>query len=416
MSHLYNNKVDFISANKDSFGRLRSSEPYTLNDYSFVKSVDTQFLANTENGGTVTVTTRRASANLVTTSATNSLAIHQSRMYHHYMPGKSQLVLASFNLHGNTANVTKRVGYFDSNNGIYLEQTGDGVLNWVIRSDVSGTVQERRVAQTAWSSDPCDGSGKSGFNLNAAKTQLLFMDFQWLGVGTVRCGFAHDGYYVSAHEFYNSNNLETVYMSNPTLPIRYEIRNEGTTTGGTLEQICSSVQSEGGYIEAGRDWSVASNAKTCAAGTNLPIIAFRLKNSFDGNPNHVTVRLKAAEVFSTADNIKYKVLRIPDAGFLSFGSNTWTSVSSESAVEYINEAFAYTGGQEIISGFISAASQNEQKAVAGPSSIQEGPTARRNYIAQNIESSNSQIYVVVANNIGATSTTVYTSVNWREVY
>lgn len=416
MSHLYNNKVDFIAPNKDAFGRLRSSEPYTLNDYSFVKSVDTQFLANTENGATVVVNTRRASANLTTTSATNSVAIHQSRMYHHYMPGKSQLILCSFNLHGNTTNVTKRVGYFDSNNGIYLEQTGDNVLHWVIRSDVSGTIQERRIPQSSWTQDPCDGTGRSGFNLDKTKTQLLFMDFQWLGVGTVRCGFAHDGYYVLAHEFFNSNNLESVYMSNPTLPVRYEIRNAGTTTGGVLEQICSSVQSEGGYIEAGRDWSVTSNAKTCAAGTNLPIIAFRLKNTFDGNPNHVTARIKASEVFTTADNIKYRVLRLPNDSFLSFGSNTWTSVSIDSAVEYINEAFAYTDGQEMISGFASASSQNDQKSVAGPASIQEGPSARKNYIAQNIQSSNSQIYVVVANNIGTVSTTVYASVNWREVY
>ena len=47
MSHLYNNKVDFIDANKDAFGRLRTSQPHTLNDYSFTKSVDTQFLVNT---------------------------------------------------------------------------------------------------------------------------------------------------------------------------------------------------------------------------------------------------------------------------------------------------------------------------------------------------------------------------------
>lgn len=416
MSHLYNNKIDFIAANKDAFGRLRSSEPYTLNDYSFVKSIDTQFLANTENGGTIVINTRRASANLSTTSSTNSVAIHQSRMYHHYMPGKSQLILCSFNLHGNTANVTKRVGYFDSNNGIYLEQTGDGVLNWVLRSDVTGSIEERRIPQSSWSLDPCDGNGKSGFNLLASKTQLLFMDFQWLGVGTVRCGFGHDGYYVVAHEFYNSNNLDSVYMSNPSLPVRYEIRNTGVTTGGVLEQICSSVQSEGGYVEAGRDWSVTSNAKSVLAGTSIPIIAFRLKNTFDGNPNHATVRIKAVEVLSTADNIKYKVLRLPDAGFISVGANTWTSVSSDSAVEYINEAFAHTDGQEFISGFVSASSQNEQKPISGPASLQEGPTARKNYITQNIQSSNSQIYILVANNIGTTATTVYASVGWREVY
>ena len=416
MSHLYNNKVDFIDANKDAFGRLRTAQPYTLNDYYFTKSVDTQFLINTANGGDVLINTARASANLTTNNATNSVAIHQSKMYHNYMPGKSQLTMTSFNLHGNTANVTKRVGYFDSNNGIFLEQTGDGLLNWVIRSNVSGSPQERRIAQTNWNIDTCNGSGKSGFNLDASNTQLSFIDFQWLGVGTVRCGFAHDGDYIIAHEFYNSNNLESVYMRNPDLPVRYEVRNTGTTTGGVLEQICATVVSEGGYVEAGRDWAAQSNAKTLATGTTLPIFAIRLKNTFDGQPNHAIVRLNLAEVFTTAENVKYKVLRLPNSSYLSVGANNWISTSNNSVIEYINEAYAFTDGQEILNGFASAVSQNEQKSSAGPSNVQFGPGARRNFITQNYDSSNSEIYVLIATNLGALSTNVFAGFSWREVF
>lgn len=416
MSHLYNKEVDFIDVNKDAFHRLRVSEPYTLNDYSFIKNIDSQFVANTVNGANVVINTARASANLTTNGSASSVAIHQSRMYHNYMPGKSQLILTSFNLHGNTANVTKRLGYFDANNGIFLEQTGDGTLSWVIRSNVTGTPSERRITQANWNLDTCDGNGKSGFNLDTTKTQLAFIDFQWLGVGTVRCGFSSDGDYTVAHEFYNANYESSVYMSDPNLPVRYEIRNTGVSTGGVLEQICSSVQSEGGYVEAGRDMSISSNVKVVGVGANIPVLAIRLKNTFDNNPNHVTVRLKEVEVFSTAENIRYHIQKLPDLGQLSIGANNWISVSANSAVEYINEAYAYTDGHEIISGYVSAVSQNSQKATAGPASAQEGPTARRNYIAQNIESSNSQIYVLVANNIGTVSTNVYCSMMWREVF
>jgi len=416
MSHLYNNKVDFIDANKDAFGRLRVAQPYTLNDYSLTNSVDTQFIVNTANGGDVTINTSRASANLTTNNATNSVAIHQSRMYHHYMPGKSQLSLTSFNLHGNTANVTKRVGYFDANNGVFLEQTGDGTLNWVIRSNVSGSPQERRISQQNWNFDTCDGNGKSGFTFDASNTHLSFIDFQWLGVGTVRCGFAHDGDYIIAHEFYNSNNLDSVYMSKPSLPVRYEVTNTGATDGGVLEQICATVISEGGYIEAGRDWSAQSNAKVIAAGTTRPVFAIRLKDTFDNQPNRATVRMKSAEVFTTAENIKFRVLKLPDLSFLSIGANNWISTSSESVVEYINEAFAHTDGREFINGFVAATSQNPQKSSAGPANIQEGPTARKNFIAQNYDSSNSEIYVLVATNIGTSSSNVYAGFSWREVY
>jgi hypothetical protein len=415
MSHLYNNKVDFIDANKDAFGRLRVTEPYTLNDYSFTKTIDPQFLSNTANGGTITINTNRASANLSTNNATNAVTIHQSKMYHHYMPGKSQLTLASFNLHGNTSNVTKRIGYFDSNNGIYLEQTGDGTLNWVIRSNVQGA-SERRIPQSEWNVDTCDGNGKSGFNLDDTKTQLIFIDFQWLGVGTARCGFAHDGDHIIAHEFYNSNDQTGVYMQNASLPVRYEIQNTGTTTGANLEQICATVQSEGGYVEAGRDFAVTSNGKSVVQGADIPVIAIRLKNSFDNQVNHTTVRAKSIEVFSTAENIKFKFYRLSDSSFLSFGANNWNSVSPNSAVEYINEAYAYTDGQELLNGFVSAVSQNQLKSTAGPAGLQEGPTARRNFITQNYDSSNSEIYVLVANNLGTTTTTVYAGLAWREVY
>ena len=415
MSHLYNNKVDFIDGNKDAFGRLRVTEPYTLNDYNFTKSIDPQFLANTANGGTITINTATASANLSTNNATNAVAIHQSKMYHHYMPGKSQLLLASFNLHGNTANVTKRVGYFDSNNGVYLEQTGDGTLNWVIRSSLNGS-GERRIPQSQWNTDTCDGNGKSGFNLNADATQLIFIDLQWLGVGVVRCGFSHHGDHVIAHEFANSNDLPDVYMQTATLPVRYEIRNTGVTTGANLKQICATVQSEGGYVEAGRDWAVTSNGKSLVQGANLPILAIRLKNTFDNQPNYTTVRAKFVEVFSTAENIKFKLLRLPDSSYLSVGANNWVSVSANSAVEYMTEAYAYTDGQELTNGFVSAVAQNSLKATAGPAGAQEGPTARRNFIAQNFTSTDSEIYVLVANNLGTTTTTVYGSLSWREVY
>ncbi len=52
--------------------------------------------------------------------------------------------------------------------------------------------------------------------------------------------------------------LPTVYMSNPNLPVRCEIFNTGATTGAYFDQICSTVLSEGGYVEAGQDWHRAT--------------------------------------------------------------------------------------------------------------------------------------------------------------
>ena len=286
----------------DAFGRLRISEAFTLGDYKHTYGIDPNFRDTLSNGGTVTHIANQAAARLATTNNSSSRAIHQTKMYHNYMPGKSQLIKSTINFYTATANVTKRTGYYDDLNGIYFEQNGAGVLSFVIRTDTSGTASDaRRVIQSDWNKDKCDGTGPSGFNLDITKTQIFFIDFQWLGVGRVRCGFVHDGLTIVAHEFYNSNNLSTVYMSNPNLPIRCEILNTGTTTGAFFDQICSTVVSEGGYVESGIDFSVdsgqTSQSVTVADGM-YPIVAIRLKNTFRGYPNRVLARSGNINVYA----------------------------------------------------------------------------------------------------------------------
>ena len=92
-------------------------------------------------------------------------------MYHHYLPGKSQLILESFCLGTARANTVKRIGYFDDRNGIFLQQAGDGSLSFVLRSYITGGVGNTVIPQA----------------------QLIMIDFQWLGVGRIRIGFVHDG-------------------------------------------------------------------------------------------------------------------------------------------------------------------------------------------------------------------------------
>ncbi|NBP16069.1 hypothetical protein EBU95_17040, partial [bacterium] len=209
----------------DAFGRLRVSEAFTLGDYKHTYGIDPNFRDTLSNGGTVTHITNQAAARLATSNNASSRAVHQTKQYHNYMPGKSQLIKSTINFYSATANVTKRTGYYDDLNGIYFEQIGSGELAFVIRTDTSGTASDaRRAIQSSWNKDKCDGTGASGFNLDITKTQIFWIDFQWLGVGRVRCGFVHNGVMIVAHEFYNSNNLPVVYMSNPNLPVRCEIR------------------------------------------------------------------------------------------------------------------------------------------------------------------------------------------------
>lgn len=399
--------------NIDAFGRGRVSMPFTLGDYKHLYGLDPNFIDYSVNGGNVTFQVNRACARLETTSNVSSRIVHQSKFYHHYMPGKSQVILSSFNFYSATANVTKRTGYYDDNDGIYLEQTGDGTLSWVVRSYVTGAPTERRVTQSNWSVDPCDGSGPSAFNIDITKTQLAWIDFQWLGVGRVRCGFVHDGEYVLTHEFNNSNNLANVYLSNPNLPIRCELQNTGTTSGAYFDQICSTVMSEGGYVEAGIDWAVTNTPRLLTSGTTSPIMAIRLKNTFRTYKNRIIVRMGNLNMFSDGENIKWRLLKLPSSGNIT--ANVWTSVDDDSGVEFNTDATAFTDGDELDNGWVGASTQGSQKAGGSPNSNIPS-SAKKNYIVQNYDSTDSEIYLVVATNLGSQNTNVGIGMQWREIY
>jgi hypothetical protein len=418
MSHLY----EPFKPEADAFGRLRTSTPYTLGDYKHLYAIDVDFIdVLSGTGSTISFDRNQAAAILQSGTDSGGYAIHQTKRYHHYMPGKSQLIFSSFNFGSAQQNVTKRTGYFDDRDGIFLEQAPNGILSFVIRSFVSAGIgtSERRIPQSQWNKDKLDGTGVSGFNLDITKTQLFLTDFEWLGVGRVRCGFSMDGHNIIAHEFYNSNNLDTVYMSNPNLPVRCEVRNSGTQVGagGSFIQICATVMSEGGYTEAGREFSHTSSLRTVGVGTTVPIVSIRLKNSFKGYPNRATVKLEDVAVFSVGDNVKYEIIKLRG----SIGINTtgtWVSENDESVVEYNQSATGISTAyfEDFMGGYAAGNSQNNNKPTATTTEFQSGPSSKKNFLSQNFNSTDSEIFQIRVSNIGSNSTDVGVSMRWREIY
>ena len=158
--------------------------------------------------------------------------------YHSYKPGCGQIALITGVLADTKNNLTQRVGYFDDRNGIYFEHAnsaaGTTTLSWNIRTSISNTAVTSETASSSdWNIDKFDGTGPSGLTLDFTKSQIYVIDFQWLGVGRVRCGFDIDGQLYYAHEFLHANHTAGVFMSTPSLPIRWEIRNTNTTTSGS---------------------------------------------------------------------------------------------------------------------------------------------------------------------------------------
>lgn len=290
----------------DAFGRLRVSNPLTIFDSKNVLSKNSLFDESTANGGTVTYTANKSTVNLNVTEASGSKTIRQSKRVMSYQPGKSLLILNTFVMNTATANLKQKVGAFDANNGIFF--TADGTtLKIVRRTYTSGTSTDNEVSQSSWNGDKLDGTGASGYTLDVAKSNILFMDFEWLGVGSVRVGFVIDGKFITAHTFNNANSLTTVYMQTANLPIRYEIERSGTLSAGTytLQQICSTCMSEGGYAPEGIQKMIGTG--NVNAGVNLTTA-----NTYY---NIATVRIKASRPYAVIIPAGADILNVSNGDF-----------------------------------------------------------------------------------------------------
>jgi hypothetical protein len=238
LSNTVYNPFGNLNAGVDAFGRLRVSNPVTLFDATNVNVISNKFFNYTNGSASVSHTNSRSSADIAVSGV--GIAYRQSKRRMSYQPGKSFLVLNTFVMDTPQSGLTQVVGLWDTSNGItFSSEDEDLVMS--IRNE--GVVN--KVMQSDWNVDKLDGTGPSGLILDVTKSQILFIDVEWLGVGSVRTGFVINGQYVIAHIFHNANINDAVYTRTVNLPIRFQIESNGPSA--TMQTICSSVISESGY-------------------------------------------------------------------------------------------------------------------------------------------------------------------------
>ena len=232
----------------DAFGRLRASTPLTLFDSSHRYRDNGLWNTDTATGGTTAFNANEGLVELSVTTTSGSRVYRETSKVFSYQPGKGLLVMSTFVMSPAKTGLRQRIGYFGTQNGLYIELDGS-TLSFVERSLVTGSVTETRVNQANWNIDKLAGTGPSGLTLDITKAQILWMDIEWLGLGTVRMGFVIDGKFIHCHSFNHANLITSTYITTASLPLPYEIENTGTTsTASTLKQVCSTVISEGGIV------------------------------------------------------------------------------------------------------------------------------------------------------------------------
>jgi hypothetical protein len=394
-----------VTINSDAFGRTRVSNPLTLFDSSHRyrdNNLWSSLVVGT--GSTVGFVTTQGLINIGIGTTAGCSVIRETTKVFSYQPGKSLLVLNTFAMNPKKTNLRQRVGYFGADNGMYFEVDGD--TSYFVERSLS-TGSETKVAQTDWNIDKLDGTGISGIILNISKAQILWMDIEWLGLGTVRMGFVIDGKFIHCHSFHHANIIESTYITTASLPLRYEIANTGiTTSSSTFKQVCSTVISEGGYELRGIQQAIGIPITTPrtleTAGTFYPIVSLRLKTS----PNYLDaiVILTALSVMPIATGAYNWQIRASG----TTGGGDWVSAGVDSAVNYNITGTSYTGGRILASGFFSASNQGTTQIDILKEALFKFQLERNGLTSTPFE-----ITLVVASN--GNGNTVVASMDWEEV-
>lgn len=388
----------------DAFGRLRVSNP-ALTLFDSQQHYDEQpLLWNTKLVGAGRIIhDQDESGTFLDVAAEGDQVIRQTKDYHRYQPGKSQVLKATGTMQGS------------------------GLMYVVQRSSVSGAVVENRVAQNDWNTDKFNGEGVSKITMDNTKSQIYFIDLEWLSVGQVRAGFVHRGIPNYAHVFSNENVNPGAYMKTANLPVRYEIKVESgilyqrvgyfdsldgvffekqsVATSGRLLHICCAVESEGGFEESlGFPFSINTGTTSIAVTTRRPLLSIRAKQLFKGTINHGAI---LPLDFGVGVRTQPLLLELVYDGTLTGAS--FASVNDSSITEYDMSATTITGGLLIESLAIAASQSAPSSATA--SVISKLP------LSLDLDNNPGAILTIVGSRIGTTTQSdVVAFLNWRELY
>jgi len=381
---------------KDAFGRLRVSNPYTLFEFTSIYPFDLsnglKFDISLTNNGSLTHDSE--SIHNLGVSGSGDKVIVQSREYVLYQPGKSRLTYLTGILKPSDGfQGTTYIGSFDSSAGYAFGYDPSGIF---ITERTSGT--DTKVYQSSWNVDQLD-------DISFDKAQIFTMDQEWLGVGQVRLGCVVAGEYRICHKFSHKNELDGPYFAMAKLPIRYEIESDGTS--GDLRMMCGTVLSEGGFNALGDKFGPSTFAtRTTINDDSIPLFSVRLKDTY---PNiNTTIKPQQIDIIN-ASNTRlgfWSLVYNPDT--LSGTFIDYEDPNSSAQICYHTSGDTISGGSVIMSGFLPGARGGSVELTISPDEI-----VRSQGIGRTIDGQSDIITLVVkriSNNI-----TVYGTMNWLEI-
>ena len=305
------NRVAFShdDATLDSFERLRVSIPTIVFEHSFGAILPASCTTVWETGstgspGTDALTTNLYGFNIVQPVTTLTGRWYQSINHIRYQPGVSTMLRFTFAFGAGsllTANQRDRLGMFTDTTAAMTGAAGDGLFLendagavYVVRRYMTqGVGSEERVLQSAWNLNRMAGGGdvadssRNVVTLDWTRSQHLVVEFQWLGVGTIRFGFeTGSNGVVWCHEMNSANSILESWSRTGSLPVRFESYNYGLAAAHNTTFINVAVLQEGNPndLRGWRYFAANSGATGKLGGTAIglyPLMGLRAAGTND---------------------------------------------------------------------------------------------------------------------------------------
>lgn len=399
-----NNLLNRNNGTFDAFYRQRFSTPETIFDSKQLSDTQSLFWDDQQISGASTTTTYNTNQASTTIAVLNVAGrrVRQTFRRFNYQPGKSQLFMQTGIFGTAATGIKRKIGLFDDKNGLFFDQLSTGMAV-TVRTYTSGSAVDTRIAQADWNIDKMDGTGASGITLDWSKCQIIFGDYEWLGVGTSRFGVFIGGrpYYV--HEINNANNSTLVYMSVPNLPLRYEIENDGTGGASNLTHICSTVIAEGGLKDTGFPFAIDRGSTALTTNNNAsiyPLLGLRLKSTYLSS----FIKLLDLSITCTSTaTYNYVILLNPTIVGTSL---TWSDITNSSCQQMntSTNATTVTGGTKLYS-------KSAQQGNAGGS---DAGVLTTDFALGSTIAGVSDIVLLCVQRTSGTSETFFGSINFKD--
>lgn len=418
--------------NLDASGRTEVSRRGNIATYSPTYGVDESRISFVSvSGGAQAYEAEAETLTLSVGTTDGAMAQRTTNLYHKYQAGVSQVAEMTITPHAPKANVVRRWGYYDDDNGVFFEESG-GTMWAVLRTSVHGAMNEHRIPQSEWNGDRLDGSGNINSNPSWAQFDpeemyLFGFNFLYLGAGRVRFTIAVGGARVTVHTHTGGDGAYP-YMGTATLPMRWEIYNTGVTASSSELRVGNA------HVSCEADFDPQ---RTLQGSGQLPVFAvsgtdylcpylIRATQTLFGKDNRVAAVPTKLTVYSTTEPLFLRILEDgvydtvtewyrgypPQDIALEAGLNLAVPGDLTSAVPLLNvpEASGFPSGNNRFATMVPAGQVYEID-------LSEAFNARSNsMIHRKADITEDPVtYGVVVNSLTGQTTDVHMNASWHEI-